>query len=81
MQSCFCFKSLWDFPGGTVAKNLPANLGDTGSILGLGRFHMLLCNGACKPRLLSPCSSTRELSPLSFQIYTATDAPQTALTF
>ena len=29
-----------DFPGGTVDKNLSANAGDTGSILGLGRFHM-----------------------------------------
>ena len=25
------------FPGGSVEKNLPANAGDTGSILGLGR--------------------------------------------
>ena len=25
------------FPGGSVIKNLPANAGDTGSILGLGR--------------------------------------------
>ena len=30
-----------DFLGGPVVKNLPANEGDTGSILGLGRFHML----------------------------------------
>ena len=29
------------FPGGPVVKNLPANAGDTGSIPGLGRFHML----------------------------------------
>ena len=29
-----------DFPGGPVVKNLPANAGDTGSIPGLGRFHM-----------------------------------------
>ena len=28
-------------PGGPVVKNLPANAGDTGSIPGLGRFHML----------------------------------------
>ena len=26
------------FPGGSVVKNLPANAGDTGSILGLGRY-------------------------------------------
>ena len=25
------------FPGGLLVKNLPANAGDTGSILGLGR--------------------------------------------
>ena len=30
----------WDFPGGAVVKNPPANAGDTGSIPGLGRSHM-----------------------------------------
>ena len=30
----------WDFPGGTVVKNLPANAGDTGSSPGPGRYHM-----------------------------------------
>ena len=30
----------WDFPGGAVVKNLPANAGDMGSSPGLGRFHM-----------------------------------------
>ena len=35
---------VWDFPGGTVDKNPPANAGDTGSIPGLGRFHMLWSN-------------------------------------
>ena len=30
----------WDFPGGTVVKNTPANAGDTGSSPGLGRSHM-----------------------------------------
>ena len=29
-----------DFPGGTLVENLPANVGDTGSIPGPGRFHM-----------------------------------------
>ena len=33
-----------DFPGGAVGKNLPANAGDTGSILGPGRFHILRRN-------------------------------------
>ena len=31
---------LENFPGGLVVKNLPANAGDTASILELGRFHM-----------------------------------------
>ena len=30
----------WDFPGGTVGKNPPANAGDTGSSPGLGGSHM-----------------------------------------
>ena len=30
---------LWDFPGGTVVKNLPASAGDTGSSPGPGRSH------------------------------------------
>ena len=30
----------WDFPGGPEVKNLPASVGDTGSIPGAGRFHM-----------------------------------------
>ena len=29
----------WEFPGGAVAKNPPANAGDTGSVPGLGRSH------------------------------------------
>ena len=29
-----------DFPGGTVVKNLPANVGDMGSIPGPGRSHI-----------------------------------------
>ena len=28
------------FPGGPVVQNLPCNARDTGSISGLGRFHM-----------------------------------------
>ena len=28
------------FPGGAVVENLPANAGDTGLSLGLGRSHM-----------------------------------------
>ena len=43
-----------DFPGGTVVKNPPANGGDTGSIPGPGRFHMLWGNWACEPELPKP---------------------------
>ena len=32
-------KKLWDFPGGPVVKNLPANTRDMGSILGWRRPH------------------------------------------
>ena len=42
-----------DFPGGPMVENLPANEGDTGSILGLGRFHMLWVTYAHAPELLS----------------------------
>ena len=31
-------------PGGSVIKSLPANAGDTGFLLGLGRSHMLWSN-------------------------------------
>ena len=41
-----------DFPGGAVAKNLPANAGDMGSIPGLGRSHMSRSNKARVPQLL-----------------------------
>ena len=30
-------KVIWDFPGGSVLKNLPANSGDVGLIPGSGR--------------------------------------------
>ena len=38
----FSFQELHfrDFPGGAVAKNPPANAGDTGSFPGPGRSHM-----------------------------------------
>jgi len=41
-----------DFHGGTVHKNLPTNAGNTGSIPGLGRFHV--------PWSISPCATTTE---------------------
>ena len=43
-----------DFSGGPVVKNLPSKAGDTGSIPGLGRFHML--RGNCWARLLMLCN-------------------------
>ena len=35
----------WDFPGGVVNKNLPANAGDMGSVPGLGKFCMKISSG------------------------------------
>ena len=46
-------KKQQDFSGGPVVKNLPANAGDTGSIPGLGKYHMLQGNIARVPQLLS----------------------------
>ena len=37
-------KKILGFPGGAVVENPPANAGDTGSIPGLGRSHMLWNN-------------------------------------
>ena len=37
-------KNVLDFPGGAVVKNLPANAGDTGSVPGPRRSHMLRSN-------------------------------------
>ena len=48
------------FPGGTVGENPPANVWDTGSIPGLGRFHMLQSNQVLVPQLLSLCSRTHQ---------------------
>ena len=50
-----------DFRGGLVVNNLPANGGDTGSIPGPGRFHMLW--GNCVPELLSPTRDNGLSSP------------------
>ena len=49
-------ESSWDFPGGTVVKNLPANAGDMGSIPGPGRFpdateQLSLCATTTEPAL------------------------------
>ena len=43
---------LSGLPGGPGVKILPANAGDTSSMLGLGRFHMPRGNEAHVPQLL-----------------------------
>ena len=43
---------LRDFPGDSVVKNSPVNAGDTGSIPGPGRPHMVQSNWAIAPQLL-----------------------------
>lgn len=47
----------WDFP---VVEKLPCNAGDTGSLSGLERLHMLWDRQACAPQLRSPCAATPE---------------------
>ena len=46
------------FPDSSVVKNLPANAGDTGSILDPGRSHRPWSNEAHVPLLSSLCSRT-----------------------
>ena len=48
------------FPGGAVAKNPPANAGDTGSIPGQGRSHVPRSNKSRAPQLLSLRSRSHE---------------------
>ena len=43
-------KKNLDFPGGTMAENLPANAEGVGSIPGLGRFHVSK-DGSLLPRV------------------------------
>ena len=41
-SSTFLFNNtLWDFPGGSVVRNPPAEAGDTGSTPAAGRSHKL----------------------------------------
>ena len=63
-QQILLEKSLEGFLGGSVVKNPPANAGDTGLILGLGRFPMTQNNSACVPQLLSLYSRAQELQLL-----------------
>jgi len=37
MFNKYCLFLLWGFPGGSAVKNLPANAGNAGLILGSGR--------------------------------------------
>ena len=55
---------ILDFPGGTVNRNLSANAGNTGSIPGPGRLHMMQSNQAGVPQLLSPHCRAHELQLL-----------------
>ena len=60
ISQCLISVGNWDFPGGRVVKNPPANTGDMGSIPGLRRSHMPRSNPARKPQLLSLRSRARE---------------------
>ena len=60
---CFRTKSLHDMLGGSVVKNPPASVGDTGLTPDLGRSHMPWCtyvNYARAPQPLSLCSRVQE---------------------
>ena len=46
---CNVKKFVWNFPGGTVVKNPPANAEGMGLIPGLGRSHMPRSNYAYQP--------------------------------
>ena len=58
------------FPGGAVAKNLPANAGDTASSPGTGRSHTLRSNYAHAPQLMSLRSRARKPQLLSLHATT-----------
>lgn len=50
--------SKMGLPGGTVVKNPAANVGDIGSIPGMGRFYMPWATNTCVPQLLSRSAAT-----------------------
>ena len=50
-----------DFPGGSVEKNPPADVGDAGSIPGPGRFHVPGSNWIHVLQLLSLCSRAQKV--------------------
>ena len=49
----FTFSVGLGFPGGSVIRNPPANVGDMGSVPDLRRSHVRHSNQACVPQLLS----------------------------
>ena len=55
---------LQDFPGGSVVKNPPANVGNAGLIPDPGRSHTQQRNEAHAPQLLSLFSRTQKLQLL-----------------
>ena len=67
------YREWWGFLGGSVVKNLPANVGDTGSISGPGRSHMPWSIEAQAPQLLSLCSRAWDLQLLGLHA-TASEA-------
>ena len=67
------FKIILEFPGDTLDKNPPASTGDTGSIPGPGKLHMVHSNKA-REQLLSPCSvvhESQQVTESSYQNYWA----------
>ena len=58
---------MMGFPGGSEAKFPPANAGDTGSIPGQGKSHILQGQ-------LSPCAKTTE--PVPWRLGAATTEPK-----
>ena len=63
-------RPYWDFPGGVVVKNPPANTGDAGLIPGPGRSHVPWSNEAREPQLLSLHSRAHEPQLLSLRATT-----------
>ena len=53
LNSIIKLESL-EFHHGPLVKNLPASSGDSGSIPGLGRCHLLWSSWTCGPQLLKP---------------------------
>ena len=65
-----------NFPGGPMVKNLPANAGDTGSILDPGRSHLSQGNEAHAPQLLKSMYSRAHVLQLLKLICPRARAPQ-----